>query len=259
MQFYVISPLKHTELMLQGTAGVFCLAHLYIKNKEYRDFILDCKTQGINVLTDNGAAENSLITQDILIDIVKELRPDIVVSPDVLFDCEKTIENVANFAMAMYRCGNEIYTNTKIMGVPQGKNAQEWTKCYSYMLKTPYVNMIGFSKIATPYCFLGATKDEKIMESRQLIYSVLRETGNIRKPIHLLGAGDMREFSFYKDCDQIVSTDSCNSVWSAINGISYQDGDFRRIPTPHDYFEREMTQEQIDLFYKNVAWMKENI
>ena len=35
MRFFVIPPIKHMDLALEGTAGIYCLAHLYLQNEDY--------------------------------------------------------------------------------------------------------------------------------------------------------------------------------------------------------------------------------
>jgi len=50
------------------------------------------------------------------------------------------------------------------------------------------------------------------------------------------------------------STDSCNSVWSAMNNFNWREENFTRIKTPHDYFDRELTNEQYDLAVSNIEY-----
>lgn len=260
MKFFIIPPLSALDLMHEGTAGYYCLANLYIKNENYREFFLKQKRDNRFILLDNGAAEHDLVTEEILLNIVEELKPNLVIPPDVLLDKEATIANFDLFQKKYIE--RNCHKHTSLFACPQGKTIFEWMDCYQYMRQSPYVARIGLSKIAIPYCWnrVSVGEDRLIKESRWSCvkdldtYSMLSDID-----IHCLGAGDMREFEYYKKYPEIVSTDSCNSVWSAMNGISFEDGDFTRIPTPRDYFERDISQEQRELALKNINWMKNNL
>lgn len=256
MDFYVIPPLGHEELMNEGSR-IFALAHLWIKYPKYREFLLEKKAQGWFITLDNSAAELSLVNEDVLIGVVKDLMPNEVIAPDVLFDGVTTIHNLESFVSRMDKEG--LLGKVQIFGCPQGKNREEWMFVYKYMIRHPNVDVIGFSKIAVPYAFLGAKDDTLIKEARHLAYDTLKALGLIQKPIHCLGAGDPREFAYYKNDPLMRSTDSCFSVWSAMNGIDWSEGNYMRIKTPHDYFEREMTAKQLNLACKNIAWLKKNL
>jgi len=95
MKFYAIPPNKELNLM-HVADRYFCLAHHYVNDSEYRNYFLSLKDKPSSfymfVTLDNGAAEESLVTEDVLLDIVKELRPNEVIAPDVLFDKNSTIE-----------------------------------------------------------------------------------------------------------------------------------------------------------------------
>ena len=251
MLFYVISPTKNTHLMLHGDR-IFGLAHLYTTNADYKKFIDECRADGRFITMDNGAAEKSLVTEDSLLAIVAELRPNEVISPDVLFDKDATLANLTSFIQKMKDGGHLEYT--KIFGCPQGKTKEEWLECYKVMLDTPEVSVIGLSKIAVPMAYMNATNDASILEARNLCFDELNGMGLIKKPLHFLGMGDPREFLHYKNEPLARSTDSCYTVLSAIKGLSWEDGQYQRIPTPHDYFDIDMTPAQITLAHKNISY-----
>ena len=257
MRFFVIPPTNHMDLALKGTAGIYCLAHLYLQNENYRKFFIEQREKGVHVLLDNSAAEKSLVTQDSLIEIVKELNPHLVVAPDHLFDADKTLEEFHSFVDRMNKEG---LTDTKIFACPQGSTKEEWIRCYKEMLNEPLVRKIGLSKISVPKAFLGECgTDQGILEGRHLCVDYLMKNNLLVKPIHCLGMGDPREYSYYKNIPMIETTDSCYTVLAAYNGIDFTNDDFRRIPTPHEYFDYQLNNDQLEIAERNISWMKKNL
>jgi hypothetical protein len=234
---------------------IFALAQLWKENQEYRQFISDQKKLGKWIIMDNGAGDFSITTtQDDLIKIIQDLEPSEIIPIDILYNKEATIYNLDRFVEMMK--ANNLLDKAKIFAVPQGKDKQEWFECYEYMLNHPYVSTIGLSKITIPYIYKTGSKDAGIMEARHLCYEELKSLDLIKKPIHCLGAGDPREFLKYINDPLMRSTDSCFSVWSAMNNISWNDGNFERITTPLDYFDRDVTEEQAILAVSNVDFLK---
>lgn len=270
MKFCAIPPVKHLNLTHNGDM-YFGLAHLCVTNPEYKKFFKDlseCK-EGLKdrysyILLDNGAAEHSLVSEKVLLDLVQEICPDEVIAPDVLFDKKQTLKNLKSFIYHMQQRDLEyspegMLVSTDIFGCPQGANKQEWLDCYKEMLDNPYVKVIGLSKIAVPKCWSDATGDKMIAESRNRCVAELMEKDLLKKPLHLLGMGEHTEFDFYlqNKIPNIRSSDSCYTILAAINGIDFTTGNVDRIPTTNDYFEVELTKEQVDLAVKNVSYLKE--
>lgn len=262
MKFFTIPPLSDLPLMHAGTAGYFLLAHLYMSDKTYRDFVQKEIPKGAHVILDNGAAENSLVTEDILIDLVKEIKPTEVIAPDVLFDMDHTINNTVAFTDRMIQ--EKLDKDTNIFFCPQGSTIPEWLQAYEFGMENDLVSTIGLSKIAVPYAFFGAKNDTKIAESRHMAIEVLHRLGWIRKPIHFLGMGDPREFDYYNhvvylnnlEKTFLRSTDSCYSILAGMKGVNFKDGNFERIPTPHDYFQTAPGYKQYNDIHSNIDWMR---
>ena len=257
MDFYAIPPNKHLPLMHAGDR-YFALCHHYIQNEDYRNYFLNLRKDTPNafITMDNGAAEHSLVTEDILIDVVKELKPNEVIAPDVLFDMNQTLENFYSFKRRMFGLG--LLQDTKIFACPQGQNKQEWLTCYYKMVMDSDVSTIGLSKIAVPKCWNNATGDTMIGKSRNECVMELRKKGWLVKPVHLLGMGEHDEFDYYlnNNVQNIRSSDSCYTILAAINGIDFEKGDTTRVPTTNAYFDVELTHEQIELFKKNINYLK---
>lgn len=257
MKFYAIPPNKHLELMDYGDS-YFGLAHHYVQNAEYRERFLNIKKLNPNafVTMDCGAAEHSLVTEEVLLDIVHELKPDEVIAPDVLFDQKQTLRNLYFFTVKMI--DYKFINHTKIFGCPQGKTKEEWLECYNMMVYNPMVSTIGLSKIAVPKCWHNAENDTLIAQSRTECVQHLHENNLLLKPLHLLGMGEHYEYDFYLEhkTPNIRSSDSCYTILAAINGIDFSKGDNTRIPTTNDYFDTILTQEQIELGIKNIVYLK---
>jgi hypothetical protein len=256
MKFYAIPPNKHLELMDYGDS-YFGLAHLYVKDSLYRERFLNIKKLNPNafITMDCGAAEHSLVTENVLLDIVSDLKPDEVIAPDVLFDKEQTLKNLYYFAVKMIDYG--FTKHTKIFGCPQGKTKEEWLEAYQMMMYNPIISTIGLSKIAVPKCWSNAENDKLIAKSRNECVRELSERGWLTKPLHLLGMGEHWEYDFYLNnkIPNIRSSDSCYTILAAINNISFENGD-TRIPTTNAYFDAELTEEQITLAIKNINYLK---
>ena len=126
------------------------------------------------------------------------------------------------------------------------------------MLSKKEVSVIGLSKIAVPYCWLGATNDKKIAESRIKCVQYLEDNNLLKKPIHCLGMGNPTEFVFYKYIKQIRSTDSCYTILAAYNNINFLEGNFTRIKTPHNYFSyNQLSRKVLKNVIDNVAFMRQ--
>jgi hypothetical protein len=252
MDVYVISPLSNLEPMKLGQR-IFALAHLWVQSAEYRAFILDRKEEGYWITLDNSAAERALVTEDVLIEICRELMPDEVIAPDVLFDRELTIRNAINFRNRMDDEG--LLGTIDIFFCPQGIDQDDWMTAYKWALHQDWINVIGFSKIAVPNAFLNQTNDQGIKEARHIAYDYLKEQGLLLKPIHCLGQGDPTEFAYYDD-PMMRSTDSVYPVFAASLGQDFTKDHTTRTPTPHNFLETfDMSNVNMDLVKSNVDFL----
>ena len=253
MDVYVISPVSNLEPMKLGDR-IFALAHLWVQFPEYRQFILEQKEQGKFITLDNSAAERALVTQDILIDICKELMPNEVIAPDVLFNKYETIANAISFRNRMEQEG--LLGTINIFFCPQGESKEHWLDAYEWALAQDFVNVIGFSKIAVPNAWLeNYTDDQGIKEARHMAYDYLKERGMLQKPIHCLGQGDPTEFAYY-DHPMMRSTDSVYPVFAASLGQDFLIDHTTRTPTPHNFLETfDMSDVTPELITSNIEFL----
>lgn len=256
MDAYVIPPVHHLDLANYGDR-FYVLAHLYLQYPHYRDFFKRKVQEGKFVTLDNSAAERSLVTEDKLLQIVADLKPNEVIAPDYLFDSSRTLAALGRFVFLMKQAG--YLKHTKIFACPQGKDESEWITCYEQMLENEDVFVIGLSKIAVPYCWGDkAENDSHIAESRNRCVAYLEKYSMITKPLHCLGQGHFREFEAYQDIPLIRSTDSCYQTLAAIHNIDYTKN-FKRVPTSNSYFGTKLTSDQYHLAVKNINFFKEYI
>ena len=257
MKFYAIPPNKHLNMMDNGDR-YFALAHHYIQDENYKRTFLRLRNESpkVFITLDNSAAEHSLVTEEILLHVTAELKPDEVIAPDVLFDKEQTLKNFKSFVAKMYNKG--LLSHTSIFACPQGSNKDEWLECYYNMITSPFVKCIGLSKIAVPKCWNNAEWDTMIGISRNQCVKELSEKNWLVKPLHLLGMGEHDEFDFYlkNRIPFIRSSDSCYTILAALNGIDFEKGDTTRVPTTNAYFDVTLTEDQKALAKRNIEYLK---
>lgn len=267
MDFYVIPPNKHLDLMHKGNR-YFCLAHFYRQDKAYKQYFLTLRKQQPDafITLDNAAAEKSLVEQSELLDIVAELIPNEVIAPDYLLDKEKTLDSLYSFADAMFDRGLD--KATSLFACPQANNEEDWFKTFAEMANHPMVDVLGLSKITVPYCFASKSSgDVNIATARQQAILGLLDRGLLTKDIHLLGMGDPTEYQFYVDLiatgkaarleEHLRSSDSCYSVLAAWHGVDFAKGDYRRIPTTEDFYEAQLTRKQFLLAESNAQFLQQ--
>ncbi len=257
MDFYVISPISNMEPMKLGDR-VFVLAHLWMQFPEYRDFIFKLKEEDASrwITLDCSAAERALVTEDVLIQICHELKPNEVIAPDVLFDKEATIKNAMSFAERLV--GEGLEDTVEMFFCPQGKTKQDWIECYLWGLTQKYIHTIGFSKIAIPQAWLEDWKDDQgIKEARHMAYDYLKERNLLLKPIHCLGQGDPTEFAYY-DHPMMRSTDSVYPILAASLGQDFTKDHTTRTPTPHNFLETyDMSMVDVGIIKRNVTFLRD--
>lgn len=257
MKFYCIPPNNHLDMMDNGDR-YFGLAHHYIQVEKYKRHFLALRKRSpkVWITLDNSAAEHSLVTEEILLNIVAELKPDEVIAPDVLFDKKKTLANFKSFVQKMHDKG--LLSHTSIFACPQGATKEEWLECYQQMAENPFVHCIGLSKIAVPKCWNNAEWDTLIGVSRNQCIQELFSKQMLVKPIHLLGMGEHDEFEFYlqNKIPNIRSCDSCYTILAAINNIDFEQGNTTRVPTTNAYFDVLLTDEQKHLAKQNINYLK---
>ena len=233
---------------MEKTDNYFCLAHLALKDKDYQDYFKQKAEEGKHVILDNGAAEGSLVKTSDLMDLLDIIKPTEVIAPDILFDCDRTLEKLNEFCRQISRA------NVILMGVPQGDDVESYLSCYLEMLRDPKVQTIGLSKLAIPKSFSKITDSNSVSVNRRYLIKLLNELGLIKKPLHLLGMRNITEYDAYKNIPLVRSSDSCFTVLSVINDVEIsKDIILDTISeTPEEYFNVELTIEQLNMALSNI-------
>lgn len=194
------------------------------------------KSRSEYVVLDNNLFEDhiALPTED-LINRAVMVDADEVVAPDVLFDSEETVKSAIDFINSVTYVKDEdkhelpfmdepTYTkDIKVMVVPQGKNPEDWIKCYQKITDIEGVDVIGLSCLSIPHSFSKITGVKTIMENRLLCVQQLIDEGLVFNDVeyHLLGCGNPLELMYQKQHDWIRSCDTSSPIVHGIHGILY--------------------------------------
>lgn len=119
-----------------------CLAQLVLQSEEYANFYRERAEEGKYVILDNGAAEGEALDFDDLIKAYSIVNPTEIILPDVLKDARKTLEKTIYFYEKYW--GTVI--NYKTMVVPQGKDFDEWIKCFCSLCDSIPFGCVGVPK-----------------------------------------------------------------------------------------------------------------
>lgn len=186
-----IVPLGNFDLV-QDRSYHMCLSHL-CNDVRYAKFFHDRAREGKFVLMDNGAAEDSQLSNQDLFKLYRVVLPTEVVVPDTVSDSVSTINKARKF---IEEFNDNFHSRIfRFMLVPQGSNFTEWIKCCEIMLRKyvadpkgknggfyDSVKSIGISK------FLNITTSDPLVRYKAVTYleSLFLEYG-IELDIHLLG------------------------------------------------------------------------
>ena len=236
----LIPPISMLSL-IQGDRYHLALAHLALPNQRdsefYRRFFRQESELGNFVILDNGAHELGKGLDPIrLADIALDIRASEVVLPDRLFWGEDTVDHSLD---AISRLRGVLPSETKYMGVPQGRTLFEWFSCMERLID------LGATSI-------GISKDYEIWEGGLMFLVALVPAGI---EVHLLGFGRQPEKLFTasneKYRSKIRGTDSAKPIIFAMAGLRY-DQDIARWPTyckrPGNYFDRIFNPRDVQLY-----------
>lgn len=255
MRVFITPPINHLELSELGDNDFYILGQLYKRDEKYREYTKKAIEDGRFTILDSGVGdEGEVLTNEELFQLTLEIEPNEVIPLDVLFNKNQTLINFNQFLEWLKEArANGKLLNTTLLACPQGKNWEDWYDCYKFFMWNKYVSCIGMSKKAIPHVM----NTDNIAFARSKVVSKLKAYNSLSKSLHFLGQGDPKEFIPYKNEKIFRSTDSCYSILAAINGQDIEKVEkFERIPTPSDYFEKEIKEEQMELIKSNVRYLK---
>jgi hypothetical protein len=229
---------------------LFVLLHRYIDDARYRA-IVD-SYEGFTILDNSCYELGAALSNELIVEYVLKINPDVFVLPDVLGNMKETISRSAVFLQEYPQL------EYKAMAVVQGDTPEEFKDCYEWFDE----NCENLAMIGIPFCFNWAFRDKlspmsHAMERVELI-DYLMDEQVIRKTTkhHLLGTWWAEEFCFYKKHDWIYSVDTSNPVAAAIDGYRYPISWKPKIKFD-EFVDRDLTQIEIDAIMYNTRQFKE--
>lgn len=262
-------PISLLEKSLEFNDYDYCLVHL-LRNDTYQQFYRRAVANGRRVILDNSIFElGKAFDPFAFYQQVELLNPSEHIVPDVLEDCEGTIDSFL-YCKSKYEYPFERANNRSTgvtIGVVQGKTFDELLRCYKFMAL--HADKIAISFDYSAYLNLGYTWDSTITEKLQLyctgrqnFISMLHKLGVwVDKPHHLLGASLPQEFLYYNknNIDNIETIDTSNPIVAGMKGISY-DPLIGMIIKPAeklaDLINQAVTPEQYSIIEKNTYLFK---
>lgn len=138
MHYYTIPPFEH--LGLDTKAQHYLVVAQWVEQSEallifYRKRI----QEGAKVILDNGVHEfREVYPIDKYLDMAKDLGVEILVAPDVWGDADKTAEVALDFWHSLSKEDKEQFD---IMGVPHGRNLNEFNRCFQELEEFPIIGL----------------------------------------------------------------------------------------------------------------------
>ena len=223
------SPLSMLEVSRTYNDFDYCLVHLFETHPQYFKFFKESLEQGRKVLLDNSIFELGTAFDTSRYEYwINKLLPTEYIIPDVLEDCNGTIKSAMDWNFRL-DWNNVSHTQSKMIGVVQGKNYGELVKCYTHMDQVVKVDKIAISFDYSYYreVFPHPNKWVSFMMGRVITLTRLMNDGiiNTEKPHHLLGCAHPREFSFYQgpEYSWINSLDTSSPIVHGIKKVAYSD------------------------------------
>lgn len=241
----------------------YCLLHLTYEYPEYREYYIQAKKQGREVLLDNSLFElGDALTLEQVAQGAKDLNPTWVVVPDCLNDKDTTIKRFQEWEKRNFDIGD-----TKLIGVVQGRTLSEMVECYNFMSEHA-------DKIAIPFdsaAFSGLVSHNGIFKNREeelevwcrgrqyfIGYLIQEGLWNENKPHHLLGCSYAKEFKNDLYVDYIDTIDTSNPVVAALKGLKYNMDGLTTKPSIKlcELVDYTVTEEEMQLINYNTTMFK---
>ena len=213
------APLSIFDKVQELTDYDYFLVHLFEENEEYLAKAHECVAKGRETILDNSIFElGHAWDANRFAHWVNEMKPTYYIVPDVLDNCDATIDSFEKFTKQYDSLPG------KTIAVAQGNTYNDLVLCYNYLANDDRVDKIALS-FNHPFFqeYDGGNKYYKMLNGRQDTLSKMLSEGviNTNKPHHLLGCGLPQEFSAYKEYEWLDSLDTSNPVIHGIKDIWY--------------------------------------
>ena len=251
----------------------YALVHLFETHPEYYKHYKNLRNLTTTpVLLDNSIFElGKSFEPKKYVKWIEALEPNYYIVPDVLEDCNKTIDAWGEW-MSFYTDNTSALGNGALkIGVVQGENWNDLVKCYRFM--SEHADYVAISFDYSYYEHTGeitttsaGRKLQLWCSGRQRFIHQLIDEGIWRwdKPHHLLGCSLAKEFRYYVDNNvyNIKSVDTSNPIVAGIKGHRYNDTfglDHKPSTLLADLIDHQVTDDQLDNIKHNTEMFKKII
>ena len=234
MKLAHIVPIPDLDL-IKDNEIFMALAHLALKDENYRKFYADRAAEGKFVILDNGTAEGSRVEFDQLYRMIHEIQPHEVVLPDELHDQCKTLTLAEDFMdyMEIVDGGSEV----EYMLAAQGDTLDEYIEC-----AIDGGNLLGIQTI-------GASKfmSNKGIDRAEFLIKLIQanERIGVKVDYHVLGLNSLDELETLLSLKgKVRSIDTCFAALFAQNNSGFDNPNWRE---KKFQFQFEMFRTQYEL------------
>ena len=219
----------------------YCLAHRYLNNEKYRDYMKNQVSKGRIVYLDNSLYElGKAWNSEEYVDIIKDLNPTYYMLPDMFKNLEKNIESQVNF----YKKYSNL--NSKPIIIPHANSLNNPNDNLMLSINKLRDGTNPCAMIALPfadYSFENPDNMEGYFTEEDIPYIPLRQAYNRKlfleyhhnelsnNSIHLLGCKSLAEFDLWSNDfnkSNIFSLDTSHPVAMTLEdkGLVYSKGLF---------------------------------
>ena len=251
----------------------YFLVHLFEEDSEYLELAKASVAAGRETILDNSIFElGEAFDMQKFADWVNEIKPTYYIVPDVLDDFVGTIANMKRWCSEFK---DKIDPSCKMMAVVQGKTYAEFKECYKFMDKKAKADKIAFPFDSKLYENVVPYKNKLVswMMGRRVVLSQMVRDNiiNRNKPAHLLGAGLIEEFKYYRGehFNWIDSVDTSSPVVYGIESGLYDSklgNDWKPSTKLYTLINKDLSPLQEDTVMQNIMtfrcfcnteWLKE--
>lgn len=218
LQFYPVAPVSWLQRMpveKDSKPHHMVLAQELINCKEYKNWYVRAGCD--NVILDNGAYEDDQVKEAPLVALCKELRPKVVVAPDVPHHSLATVSKSLRFVS---RLKDSMSTPPEVMTVLHADEGNLSRFLLMYETACQLGSWVGFSRLTRRY---DSNTSLGIMGRRAEFAMLLQREGlwQFGKTHHALGMldGNLKELHLLKVA-KFDSIDSTAPIWRGLHGFS---------------------------------------
>lgn len=206
----------------------YCLPK-FLSIPKYKEYFIQARKDGRFIILDNGLFEGETYTDEYLLSLISELKPNIFIVPDEWNNSKKTYENAKRWKTY------DVPTSTDLMVVIQAEDIANLAILYDNLNIELGYKHIAFNHSLDLYQELYPHKNKLVsqMMGRIFIINYLNISGIINPDIyhHLLGCSLPQELVYYKDYNFINSVDTSSPIINGTLGIRYEDYGLLTKPT----------------------------